>query len=161
SVSFTVTFSEAVTGVDPTDFTLAETGTVGATLIQVTPVTTSVYMVTISGITGSGTLGLNLVDNGSIHDADGNPLVRTNASAAFQNQATFATDFNPSSVSVGDVNGDGQPDILVANKSGYNVSVLLGNGDGTFQAQTTFAAGQSPTSVAVADVNGDGRPDLL
>ena len=41
---------------------------------QVTPVSTSVYTVAVSGITGNGTLGLNLVDNGTIHDLAGNPL---------------------------------------------------------------------------------------
>ncbi len=66
ATSWTATFSESVTGVDPTDFSLAKTGTVGATLTQVTPVSGSVYTVTVSGLTGNGTLGLNLVDNDSI-----------------------------------------------------------------------------------------------
>src|SRR5579862_6232975 len=71
TVAYTVLFSEPVTGVDPTDFKLAATGTVGSTLTQVTPVSGSVYTVTVSGITGNGTLGLNLVDNGSIRDVAG------------------------------------------------------------------------------------------
>src|SRR5579862_9434358 len=87
TVSFTVTFSEAVTGVDPTDFKLATTGTVGSNLTQVTPVSSTVYTVTVSGITGNGTVGLNLVDDGSIRDAAGNPLTLNNAPASFQNQA--------------------------------------------------------------------------
>ena len=74
SVSFTVTFSEPVTGVDSTAFSLAETGTVSATLTQVTPVSPSVYTVTVSSITGIGTLGLNLLNNGNIADLAGNPL---------------------------------------------------------------------------------------
>src|SRR5208282_2451561 len=53
TVSFTVTFSEPVTGVDPTDFQLAATGTVATTLTQVTPVSASVYTVTVSGISGN------------------------------------------------------------------------------------------------------------
>ena len=63
-------------------------------------------------------------------------------------------------MAVADVNGDGIPDLVVANKTSSSVSVLLGNGDGTFQAQQTFAAGPGPTSVAVGDVNGDGNPDI-
>src|SRR5438128_305570 len=63
TVSYSVTFNEAVTGVDPTDFQVIKTGSVGTTLTQVTPVSASVYTVTISGITGNGTLGLNLVDD--------------------------------------------------------------------------------------------------
>ena len=42
----------------------------------------------------------------------------------------------------------------------FNVSVLLGNGDGTFQAARNFGAGFDPTSVALGDFNGDGVPDL-
>jgi hypothetical protein len=43
----------------------------------------------------------------------------------------------------------------------FNVSVLLGNGDGTFQAARNFGAGFDPTSVAVGDFNADGLSDLM
>src|ERR1700683_985214 len=64
----------------------------------------------------------------------------------------------PTSVAVGDLNGDGIPDIAVVNGSG--VAILLGNGDGTFQAAVIYGS-SGYASVAVADVNGDGKPDLL
>jgi hypothetical protein len=48
------------------------------------------------------------------------------------------------SVAVGDFNGDGIPDLAVANNGDNTVSVLLGNGDGTFQAAQNFAAGSNP-----------------
>ena len=66
----------------------------------------------------------------------------------------------PRSVAVGDFNGDGKPDLTVANQDADTVSVLLGNGDGSFQAPRTFAVGSVPFSVAVGDFNGDGKPDL-
>jgi hypothetical protein len=44
----------------------------------------------------------------------------------------ITTGMNPVSVAVGDFNGDGKADLAVANRTGNNVSVLLGNGDGTF-----------------------------
>lgn len=72
------------------------------------------------------------------------------------------------SVAVADVDGDGKPDLVVANHcdSGScqngTVGVLLGNGDGTFQPAVAYGSGGvSAESVAVADVNRDGKPDLL
>src|SRR3989442_222466 len=68
---------------------------------------------------------------------------------------------NPQSLAVGDLNGDGRPDLAVANPMDNTVSVLLGNGDGTFQAAPTYdIACCRARSVAVGDFNGDGRPDL-
>ena len=64
-------------------------------------------------------------------------------------------------MAVGDVNGDGKPDLVVANDGSNTVSVLLGNGNGTFQAQQTFATGTEPNSVAVGDLTGDGKPDIV
>jgi hypothetical protein len=62
---------------------------------------------------------------------------------------------------VADVNGNGKPDLVVANLRSNSVSVFLGNGDGTFKAAVNYAVGKYPQSVVVADVNGDGRPDLI
>jgi hypothetical protein len=68
----------------------------------------------------------------------------------------------PFAVAVADVNGDGKPDVVVANFLSSNVALLVGNGDGTFQPAVVFGTGGvGPYSVAIADVNGDGKPDLV
>jgi hypothetical protein len=72
-------------------------------------------------------------------------------------------------VVVEDVNGDGNPDLLVANQcadlncdSGGAVGVRLGSGDGTFLAAKTYSSGgRTLDSIAVGDVNGDGKLDLV
>src|SRR5204863_10215991 len=64
------------------------------------------------------------------------------------------------SVAVGDFNGDGRPDLAVANSVADVVSVLLGNGDGTFQDAANYRTGNGPVSVHVSDFDGDGKPDL-
>ena len=84
-----------------------------------------------------------------------------NGDGTFRPPTRFAVGNSPYSVAIGDVNGDGQPDLVTANYGSGDVSVLLGNGDGTFRSQARFAAGDHPFSVAIGDFNGDGRPDLV
>ena len=45
-----------------------------------------------------------------------------NGDGTFQNQKTFPVGSHPSSVAVADVNGDGRPDLIVANLSLIHIS---------------------------------------
>ena len=76
------------------------------------------------------------------------------ADPLFGANTDFATGTNPIPVAIGDLNGDGKPDLAVANYYSNTVSVLLGNGDGTFGAKTDFGTGSIPFSVAIGDLNG-------
>jgi VCBS repeat-containing protein len=66
----------------------------------------------------------------------------------------------PSSVAVGDLNRDGDPDLAVANRNWNRVTVLLGGPGGSFGSPNNVPTGTLPASVAVADFNADGKPDL-
>src|SRR5438876_8688549 len=77
SVSWTVTFSESVTGVGTADFSLVNGGLTTPSITSVTGSGGS-YTVTANTGTGNGTLGLNLTDDDSIADAATNKLGGTN-----------------------------------------------------------------------------------
>ncbi len=76
--------------------------------------------------------------------------------------------YNPYSVAIADVNGDGMPDLVIANESQSrndsqgSISVMLGKGNGKFRAPVNYSSGgQGAYSISVADVNGDGKLDLV
>ena len=76
---------------------------------------------------------------------------------SFQPSRDFQTGAYPSAVAVGDLDGDGKPDLAVATAS--SVSVLLNRGS-TLAPPADYKVGPSPMSLAIADLNGDGKPDL-
>lgn len=73
-VNFTFTFSEIVVGVDKSDFSVIAAGDVSGAAVKSVRGKGSTRIVTVSTGTGSGTLHLDLIDNGSIKDMTNNPL---------------------------------------------------------------------------------------
>ncbi len=118
-------------------------------------------------------------------DRDGKPdLVVTNESSntisVYKNTSTigiinassfaakqdFVTGLNPRSVAIGDLDGDGKPDLGVANRGGNTVSIFRNTstvgiiGVSSFAAKQDFVAGTRPNSIAIGDLDNDGKPDL-
>jgi FG-GAP-like repeat/FG-GAP repeat len=67
-----------------------------------------------------------------------------------------------SALAVADFNGDGIPDLALADSQINSVTGLLGTGDGGFTGApgSPFPVGAGPDALAVGDFNGDGHPDL-
>ena len=121
---------------------------------------------------GDGKLDLAVVNQGATPSNQSRGTVSVllgNGDGTFQVAVNYGAGIGPASVAVGDFNGDGKPDLAVANTGSFtnntptedgSVSLLSGKGDGTFQAAVGFGTGISPISIAVSDFNGDGRLDL-
>ena len=97
-----------------------------------------------------------------------------NGDGSFQDQQVFTSGEAPVAVAAADYNGDGVPDLIVAN-SGVNqptqfgpptVVLLPGQRDNQgqfagFGSPQVLATGVSPQDLQVADLNGDGIPDVV
>ncbi len=88
---------------------------------------------------------------------------------AFFDPMIYSVGNDPVSIAIGDVTGDGKPDIFTANAllnadgaGASTVSVLLQDPSkpGRFLAATSYTTVKNPVCVASGDLNGDGRPDL-
>lgn len=83
TITFDVTFSESVVGVDASDFSLTATGSAQGTIVSVSG-SGSNYSVTINSVQGTGTLRLDVLADGSITGSGGNAMT-----AAFTGGSVF------------------------------------------------------------------------
>lgn len=83
------------------------------------------------------------------------------AHAIYPPQSVQEFDAWPWGLALGDVTGDGLPDIVTANTQNDTISVLPNDGNGGFPVFAWFATGAQPGSVTIADLDGDGRNDIV
>ncbi len=74
----------------------------------------------------------------------------------------FPAGSRPAGIAMGDVNGDGNLDVAVANWGSNDVTLLLGNEGGVRIAPgSPFDVGTNPYGIAMGDLNGDGKADIV
>ncbi|MGH2914520.1 MAG: FG-GAP repeat domain-containing protein [Solirubrobacteraceae bacterium] len=66
----------------------------------------------------------------------------------------------PSAIASGDFNGDGVPDLAVANENDNTVSILLSNGSGGFNAGPAIPVGTNPDAITAGYFDSSGHEDL-
>ncbi len=139
-------------------------GTQGFAAQLTYPVGTAPPLVVTADFNGDGKLDLAVSNSGD----DSVGILLGEGDGGFAVEVTFALGGTgatgagplPAAMAVGDFNGDGHPDLLVAADNSNYVWVLLGTGTGSFGAPATFVVGNIPDGLAVADFDGDGKADF-
>jgi hypothetical protein len=88
----------------------------------------------------------------------GQPLAAS--AISFSGPQNFQTGHRPTSIAVGDLNGDRRPDLATANHAG-TVSVFVNRGRGQFRPRVDYPVGGLLRSVAIGDLNADRKSDLV
>lgn len=120
--------------------------------------------VAIGDVNGDGSRDLTIanfvVPDANVVGVPGTVSVLLNSGdGGFRPKIDYPTGQRPQQVVIGDLTGDGKPDLATGNRSD-TVSVLTNKGNGTFEPPVGYRAGSGPRAIAMADLSGDGRPDL-
>jgi hypothetical protein len=159
-LTYTVSFSENVTGVNASDFSVVTTGAATGVIDSVTPQFGNyILKIDVAGFRNGGSVQPEL-NSGFIKDSAGNLMNGFGFSPQGDAQQILAS--STDSVVVADVNGDGFPDLVAPSEISNSVTVLLGSQTGSFTpAPGSPFAVAAPTFAVVQDVNADGNPDIV
>ena len=75
--------------------------------------------------------------------------------------AIYAAGLESEAVAIGDLDGDGDRDVVYINQGISTVTVLFNDGAGAFPFPIAYDSHDSPQDVRVGDVNSDGANDLV
>ena len=121
--------------------------------------------VAVGDVDGNGAADIVTANRANFFSSDSVSVLLGDGNGDFTpaSNGPFAVGENPSSVALGDFDGDGATDVVTANVGSDSVSVLLGDGSGGFTPAPNgpFAVFNNPASVALVDVNGDGAADIV
>jgi hypothetical protein len=126
------------------------------------PVVPGPYGVAIGDLNGDGRSDLVTTSQVGSRDASYVSVLLNRDGNSFTSRRAYRIGRQPLAVAIGDLDGDGKPDLATANLFDNTVSVLMNRGGGRFAAaRQDYPARARPWDIASADLNGDGNADLV
>jgi len=80
---------------------------------------------------------------------------------AFVGSNEYSVRYAERLIDVGDLNGDGHPDLVTAQANESGVNVLWNAGDASYASQTAHATATGADVLVLGDVDNDGKTDIL
>lgn len=121
------------------------------------------YAVALGDANGDG--HLDIVTANTNLGSDSVSLLLGDGKGHFAAASVFAVGgagvFGPNDIVLADVTGDGHADIVTANSSADNLSLLVGDGKGGFANAVHIDTAPGPVALVAADMTGNGRLDLV
>jgi hypothetical protein len=122
---------------------------------------------TLADLDGDGRAELVIASAGKAGTTGTVDVFMNDGTGRFLNPTSMTAGSAPAAVAVADLDGDGRPDIAVANLKNTTctgaqgtIDVLFADGNGGFRGSVRFGGGGYET-IAAADIDGDGDADLL
>ncbi len=119
------------------------------------------YSIASGDLNGDGYADLVTANTNMNGTAGTVSVLLNNKNGTFSGAATYTVGKQPYQVAIGDINGDGSPDLAVTNYGENTVTILFGSKTGTFTVQpTTLATCANPYGVALGDFKHNGFPSV-
>ncbi|MFA9275948.1 MAG: choice-of-anchor U domain-containing protein, partial [Candidatus Aquirickettsiella gammari] len=162
-ILYTLRFSEPVTGIDLSDFTLIKTGSINGSLESISQADSTSYLIAVKDIAGFGNLQLNLLPQHGIKDLAGFSLAGTPSGPIYGKDGDLdkVSDYVESQVpnrtgqGTGDGNGDGIHDslqndvssLLIADQSQHPAYLTVWNSAHLSQSNVTVNKNSLPSNI--------------
>lgn len=117
--------------------------------------------VTLADLTGDERPEIVVANRGGPNNRSANHVCVNDGDGNFPTCAVLSTD-SATTIAAGDLDGDGDVDLVVPHRDGGQSYVFVNDGNGGFEDRRTIGPAVSSTrAVALGDLNGDGRLDVI